>query len=69
MILWWTSLSLFMKILWVITLTASLIFIIQSVMTFIGADAGDGGIDADFDGGDIPTDMDAASDMGTGMGL
>lgn len=69
MAIWWTSLSLFMKILWVITLTASLIFIIQSVMTFIGADAGDGGIDADFDGGDIPTDMDASSDMGTGMGL
>lgn len=44
-----------MKILWGITLTASLIFIIQTVMTFIGADAGGdfdmdtGGMDADFD--------------------
>ena len=46
---WWVSLSLAMKILWGITLAASLIFIIQSIMTFIGADAGDGGIDTDFD--------------------
>lgn len=72
MILWWTSLSLFMKILWVITLASSLIFIIQSVMTFIGADAGDGGIDGDFDGGDLTTDVDSSSefsDMGSGMNL
>ena len=48
---WWVSLSLAMKILWGITLAASLIFIIQSIMTFIGADAGDGGIDTDFDTG------------------
>lgn len=70
MITWWTSLSLFLKILWGITIAASLIFIIQSVMTFIGADAGDGGIDADFDGGDITADSTAdASEIGTGMNL
>ena len=72
MILWWTSLTLFMKILWIITLAASLIFIIQSIMTFIGADAGDGGIDGNFDGGDLTTDVDSSSefsDMGTGMNL
>ena len=72
MILWWTSLTLFMKILWVITLAASLIFIIQSIMTFIGADAGDGGIDGNFDGGDLTTDVDSSSefsDMGSGMNL
>lgn len=59
---WWTSLSLFMKILWGITLAASLVFIIQSILTFIGADGGDGGIDADFDtgtdvGGDVSGDV------------
>ena len=64
MVIWWTSLSAFMKVLWGITLTASLIFIIQSILTFIGADGGDGGIDADFD-----TDFDSgsdATDLGTG---
>ena len=63
MIAWWTSLSLFMKILWGITLVASLIFVIQSVLTFIGADADAGGIDADFDvsGGDI-----SDADLGAG---
>lgn len=47
---WWTSLDLMMKILWGITIASSLIFVIQTVMTFLGADAGD------FDGGsaDIP---------------
>lgn len=79
MIDWWTSLSLFMKILWAITIISSLIFIIQSIMTFIGADAGDGGIDADFGGtdadlggGDLNTDVDSSSDysdMGSGMNL
>ena len=79
MIDWWTSLSLFMKILWAITIISSLIFIIQSILTFIGADAGDGGIDADFGGtdadlggGDLNTDVDSSSDysdMGSGMNL
>jgi membrane protein implicated in regulation of membrane protease activity len=41
-----------MKILWGVTLTASLVFIIQSILTFIGADA-----DADFD-----TDVDLSMD-------
>ena len=49
---WWAGLSLVMKILWGVTLTASLIFIIQSILTFIGADA-----DADFD-----TDVDLSMD-------
>lgn len=35
---WWTSLSTVMKILWGVTLSASLVFVIQSVMTFLGAD-------------------------------
>ena len=72
--IWWTSMSVFMKILWGITLTASLIFIIQTVMTFIGADTG--GMDTDFDGdmsGDVPdagVDAGDPSDLGhTGMNL
>ena len=65
---WWTSLSVIMKVLWGITLAASLIFVIQTVMTFIGADAG-GDFDADAGGGlDVNMD-DAASAMGTGMNL
>ena len=49
---WWAELSLVMKILWSVTLTASLVFIVQSVLTFLGADA-----DADFDV-DVDTSMD-----------
>lgn len=63
MIEWWSSLSLIMKILWGITLAASLIFVIQTILTFIGAD---GSIDTDFDSS---ADMDASSGEGTGMGL
>ena len=51
---WWAELSLVMKILWSVTLTASLVFIIQSVLTFLGADA-----DADFDV-DVDTSMDGS---------
>ena len=60
MIDWWNSLEPAMKVLWAVTLSASLVFIIQTVMTFLGA-AGD----TDFD---INTDMDTAgpSDVGDG---
>lgn len=51
---WWAELSLVMKILWSVTLTASLVFIVQSVLTFLGADA-----DADFDV-DVDTSMDGS---------
>ena len=64
---WWVSLSLAMKILWGVTLAASLIFIIQSIMTFIGADAGDGGIDTDFDTGFDSEVADAAVEGGTNL--
>lgn len=43
---WWLSLDIYMKVVWFITLTASLIFIVQTILTFIGMDA-DSGIDAD----------------------
>jgi hypothetical protein len=54
---WWADLSPLMKVLWGITLTASLIFVIQSIATFIGADTGDTDFDASID-----TDIDALGD-------
>lgn len=73
MIEWWNSLSVMMKVLWGITLSASLIFIIQSVMTFLGADTGDTGLDADVSG-DLPDGVDtpdgsSADVHGSGQGL
>ena len=53
MIEWWNSLEPAMKVLWAVTLSASLVFVIQTVMTFLGA-AGD----SDFD---INTDVDAGA--------
>ena len=53
MITWWTSLSSTMQVLWAITLSASLIFIIQTILTFLGL-GGEGGVDTDFDAsGDV----------------
>lgn len=70
---WWAGLSLIMKVLWGVTLTASLIFIIQTVATFLGADAG-GDFDMDaggLDGGLDGTALDGAdTDLGhSGMNL
>ena len=64
---WWTSLTVIMKVLWGITLAASLIFVIQTVMTFIGADAG-GDFDLEAGGMDAadmadPSGVDAPSGM------
>lgn len=79
MVEWWNSLSVMMRVLWAITLSASLIFIIQSVMTFLGADGGsDFDINSDVDVpdgglGDLPEDasapIDGAAAHGSGMGL
>ena len=52
---WWADLSPVMKLLWGVTLTASLIFIIQTVMTFLGADADSTDFNVDVD-----TSMDGA---------
>lgn len=70
MITWWTSLSTTMQVLWAVTLSASLIFIIQSILTFIGL-GGDGGIDTDvdasgdvdFSGGDGSFDADPSMNL------
>lgn len=53
---WWNSLDLFMKILWGISIGTSLIFIIETVLTFIGMDSD---IDTDFDipDGSFETDV------------
>lgn len=59
----WAELSPIMKVLWGVTLSASLIFVIQSVMTFIGADLG-GDFDMDADMG-----VDGADGMDPGMNL
>lgn len=45
----WASLDSFEKILWAIAIPASLIFIVQSIMTFMGMDSQDG-ISAELDG-------------------
>lgn len=62
MIEWWNALSVVMKILWGITLASSLVFIIQSIMTFLGADT-----DVDFD--TDASGLDGETEAGTGLGL
>lgn len=54
---WWSSLGLFMQSVWCITLFASLVFVIQTIMTFIGMDT-DGGMDVDVSA-DTATDVDS----------
>jgi len=61
----WNTLTPFMKGIWVIALTASLIFIVQTIMTFLGAD---NGADVDFDAS-FDTDVDVADiDAAVGSG-
>ena len=55
---WWSSLGLFMQSVWCITLFASLVFVIQTIMTFIGMDT-DGGMDVD-----VSADTTADGDSG-----
>lgn len=64
MIEWWNTLNVVMKILWGVTIASSLIFIIQSIMTFIGANA-----DMDFDADASGADLDSGAEPGTGLGL
>ena len=65
---WWAELSPVMKLLWGVTLTASLIFVIQTVMTFLGADAdsADFNVDVDtsMDGSDL-SNIDGGSNLYT----
>lgn len=52
-----TNMDTMQQIYWGIALTATLVFVVQTIMTFVGSDA-DTGMDADFDGdlegGDFP---------------
>lgn len=58
---WWTSLDLFMKILWSIAIATSLIFILETILTFIGIDN-----DTDFD---LDTSADGSFDSEPSMNL
>ena len=65
---WWADLSPVMKLLWGVTLTATLIFIIQTVMTFLGADAAstdfDMDVDTSMDGSDL-SNIDSGANLYT----
>ena len=64
MAIWWSSLGVMDKILWGITLSATLIFVIQSIMTFIGADA-DAASDFDIDDPSVGGDLDGGINLYT----
>lgn len=53
---WWASLDIYMQVLWIITISASLIFVIQTVLTFIGMDT-DSGLDVPDGGFDTSTEV------------
>ena len=59
---WWSELSTFASIYWLITLPASAVFVIQLILTLIGADA-------DHDGLDALGDADAGVDTDHGIGF
>ena len=65
---WWADLSPVMKLLWGVTLTATLIFVIQTVMTFLGADADstdfDMDVDTSLDGSDL-SNIDSGANLYT----
>ena len=65
---WWADLSPVMNLLWGVTLTATLIFIIQTVMTFLGADADstdfDMDVDTSMDGSDL-SNIDSGANLYT----
>ncbi|MGD9978693.1 MAG: hypothetical protein AB7S54_12260 [Bacteroidales bacterium] len=59
---WWDGLSTISKVYWVVAIAASLIFLIQTVATFVGADSDSGDIDA-------TGDADASIDTDHGIGF
>jgi len=61
---WWEGLSTITRIYWLIAISASLIFLIQTVMTFIGADSDTGHLDAFGD-----ADASISTDHGIGFQL
>ena len=59
---WWSALDLFMKILWGIAIATSLIFIIETILTFIGIDHD---MDTDFDMSDGSFEGDTSMNLYT----
>ena len=63
----WAAMGAGMKVIWVITIIATLIFIIQSIMTFVGGGSSDldSDMDINFDGtdADVPDAISGASGM------
>lgn len=59
---WWDNLTTLQMVYWIITIPASLVFIIQLVMTFIGSDTDGDGLDAVGD-----ADLSVDSDSGVGF--
>lgn len=54
---WWTSLVLLDKVVWALAIITSVVFLVQTVLTFIGMDSGtdfDVDFDGDFEGSDSP---------------
>ncbi|ADY53550.1 hypothetical protein Pedsa_3011 [Pseudopedobacter saltans DSM 12145] len=52
---WWNALEVFDKVIWIITVPVSVVFIIQMVFTFLGMDSNDD-LNVDFDG-DLDSDV------------
>ncbi len=59
---WWSALDLFMKILWGIAIATSLIFLVETILTFIGIDHE---MDTDFDMADGSFEADASMNLYT----
>ena len=59
---WWSALDLFMKILWGIAIATSLIFLVETILTFIGIDHK---MDTDFDMADGSFEADASMNLYT----
>ena len=66
---WWSALGAGMKVVWIITIIATIVFLIQSIMTFVGGGSSDldSDMDINFDGTDA--DVPDAISGGTGMNL
>lgn len=61
---WWEGMSTITKIFWLVAVSSSLIFLIQTVMTFVGADSDTGNLDAVGD-----ADVSIGTDHGIGFQL
>lgn len=60
--LWWEGLNLINRIYWIVAIPATIFFVIQIVMTFVGADTDVGDLDT-------PGDVDASIDADAGIGF